>query len=145
MKSLKIAFLYSEGSPSSLRVLDHLLNNYSIEIDTVFVEKATLQKSFHRTRKKILRQGLISTLKRIFVVMHNITFRKNAAPLNHNTKTPALPRYIRIRSFNEIASISTRDSFDIFIASTDTFLKRKVFFHSTIRHSQCSSCQKSRL
>ena len=127
MKSLKIAFLYSEGSPSSLRVLDHLLNNYSIEIDTVFVEKATLQKSFQRTRKKLFRQGLVSTLKRIFVVMYNITFRKNAAPLKHNTKTPAMPRYIRIRSFNEIASISPRDSFDIFIASTDTFLKRKVF------------------
>ena len=127
MKSFKIAFLYSEGSPSSLRVLNHLLNDHSIEIDTVFVEKATLQKSFQRTRNKLFRHGLLSTLKRILSAMHHITFTKDAVPLKGNINTITPPRHIRIRSFDEIALISPRESFDIFIASTDSFLKRKVF------------------
>jgi len=110
-----------------LRVLNHLLLDHSIEIDTVFVEKATLQKSFQRTCNKLSRDGFVSTFKRMLSVIYNVAFKKNVDPLKHNINTIKSPKHIRIRSFNEIALILPRDSFDIFIASTDSFLKRKVF------------------
>jgi len=127
MKSFKIAFLYSEGSPSSLRVLNHLLFDHSIEIDTVFVEKSTLQRSFQRACKKLFRDGLVSTFVRILNVMYNIAFKKNSVSAKHKVNTIKPPKHIRIRSFNQIAPLLTSDTFDIFIASTDSFLKRKVF------------------
>lgn len=125
---LKIGFLTTEGSPSSFFVLEELMN-LGYKPDVIYVYRPNLKKNISRFLKKIKRAGLRKAIKRVTEV---ITSNKNQKTIEKNdSKTYEFytPQVIYVSSFNDIPKYldSFNFSFDIFIASTDELLKRKVF------------------
>ena len=126
---LNIGFLTTLGSPSSFFVLEELIS-LGYKPDVIYVYRPNLKKNISRFLNKIQRAGIRNAIKRVIEVI--ILSNKNQKIVQKNDSKAYesyASRVVYVASFNDITTqvVSLNLSFDVFIASTDELLKRKVF------------------
>lgn len=121
--SLKIGFLGMSDNRSTTTMLDVLLNS-DIEIDCVVLLKPTFKANWKRLKRKILAEGFLKSLERIFFSLQTrfVVSREPSRDVPRNY-------FNYVTSFSSPACLKTiRDNnLDLILLCTDEMIKKVTF------------------